>query len=70
MCPEMKLWTVEIVVTETANSGDSDQTAPVGVVWSGSPLFAQIYLTKYLDFMMQLNMTPYSCYICKIGQSR
>ena len=29
-----------------ANSVDSDQTAPLGAVWSGSALFAQIYLSK------------------------
>ena len=32
-----------------ANSEDSDQTAPpVGAVWSGSALFAQIYLSENL----------------------
>ena len=29
-----------------ANSVDPDQTAPLGVVWSGSTLFAQTYLSK------------------------
>ena len=28
----------------TANSVDSDQTAPLGAVWSGSTLFAQAYV--------------------------
>ena len=31
-----------------ANSVDPDQTAPLGVVWSGSALFAQTYLSKNL----------------------
>ena len=30
---------------EMANSVDSDQTAPLGAVWSGSALFAQAYLS-------------------------
>ena len=34
----------------TANSVDSDQTAPEGAVWSGSALFAMTYLFKYFDF--------------------
>ena len=29
-----------------ANSVDPDQTAPLGAVWSGSPLFAQPYLSE------------------------
>ena len=31
-----------------ANSGDPDQTAPLGAVWSGSALFAQTYLSENL----------------------
>ena len=31
-----------------ANSVDSDQTAPLGAVWSGSVLFAQTCLSKNL----------------------
>ena len=31
-----------------ANSEDSDQTAPLGAVWSGSSLFAQTYLSENL----------------------
>ena len=31
-----------------ADSVDSDQTAPLGTVWSGSALFAQAYLSKNL----------------------
>ena len=30
------------------NSVDPDQTAPLGVVWSGSALFAQVYLSENL----------------------
>ena len=29
-----------------ANSVDTDQTAPLGAVWSGSALFAQAYLSE------------------------
>ena len=32
-----------------ANSVDPDQTAPLGVVWSGSALFAQAYLSENFD---------------------
>ena len=38
---------------EMANSVDPDQTAPS--VWSGSPLFGQVCLCQYLDYL---------CYIC------
>ena len=31
-----------------ANSVDSDQTAPLGAVWSGSALFAQACLSENL----------------------
>ena len=31
-----------------ANSVDPDQTAPLGAVWSGSALFAQVYLSENL----------------------
>ena len=31
-----------------ANGVDPDQTAPLGVVWSGPTLFAQAYLSKNL----------------------
>ena len=33
---------------QTANSVDPDQTAPLGGVWSGSPLFAQTCLSETL----------------------
>ena len=32
-----------------ANSVDSDQTAPLGAVWSGSALFAQTCLSENLE---------------------
>ena len=32
-----------------ANSVDPDQTAPLGAVWSGSTLFAQICLSENLQ---------------------
>ena len=31
-----------------ANSEDSDQTAPLGAVWSGSAVFAKAYLSENL----------------------
>ena len=31
-----------------ANSVDSDQTGPLGAVWSGFTLFAQVYLSESL----------------------
>ena len=31
-----------------ANSVDSDQTAPVEAVWSGSAVFVQAYLSEHL----------------------
>ena len=33
------------------NREDPDQTAPWGAVWSGSALFAQIYLSQYLKLL-------------------
>ena len=33
---------------EKANSVDPNQTAPSGAVWSGSTLFAQIWLSENL----------------------
>ena len=34
-----------------ANSVDPDQTAPSGAVCSGSALFAQTYLSQYLELL-------------------
>ena len=34
-----------------ANSVDPDQTAPLGAVWSGSALFAQVYLSENLRLL-------------------
>ena len=36
---------------EVTNSVGLDQTAPFGAVWSGSALFAQMYLPQYLEFL-------------------
>ena len=33
---------------------DTDQTAPLGAVWSGSALFAQTYQFHYLKFLWEL----------------
>ena len=41
-------------VNEIANSVDSDQTAPLGAVWSGSALFAQTYLSENLGTIQYL----------------
>ena len=35
-----------------ANSVDPDQTGPVGAVWSGSALFAQICLSENLGKLL------------------
>ena len=34
-----------------ANSVDPDQTAPLREVWSESTLFAQTYMSQYLEFL-------------------
>ena len=38
-----------------ANSGDPDQTAPLGAVCSGSALFAQTYLSENLGSLQYAN---------------
>ena len=40
-----------------SNREDPDQTAPWGAVWSGSALFAQTYLSQYLELLRYLK--PY-----------
>ena len=55
-CNHSKIWTMWVYhrvmspndADGTANSADPDQTAPLGAVWSGSALFAQIYLSENL----------------------
>ena len=55
-CNHSKIWTMWLhhrVMSPNnadgmANSVDPDQTAPLGVVWSGSALFAQAYLSENL----------------------
>ena len=44
-----------------ANSVDTDQTAPLGAVWSGSALLAQEYLSQYFTFLPYIshNSLPY-----------
>ena len=37
-----------------ANSVDTDQIVPLGAVWSGSTLFAQIYLSQKLRIITVL----------------
>ena len=34
-----------------ANSGDPDQTASSEAVWSWSALFAETYLSQYIEFV-------------------
>ena len=41
-----------------ANSVDPDQTAPLGAVWSGSALFAQIYLSENLGSLIRYYQCP------------
>ena len=41
------------------NSVDSDQTAPLGVVWSGSTLFAQTFLGNYGNVIKYAASVPY-----------
>ena len=51
-----KIWTMRLYhrvmcpndADGMANSVDPDQTAPLGAVWSGSALFAQVYLSENL----------------------
>ena len=55
-CNQSKMWTMLLYhrvmssnnANGMANSVDPDQTAPLGVVWSGSALFAQTYLSENL----------------------
>ena len=48
---------------QLTNCVDPDQTAPEEAVWSGSALFAQLYLSKYL----QLLSTPMGVHYVVIG---
>ena len=51
-----KLWyynAVQHAKDGMANSVDPDQTAPLGAVWSVSPLFAQTYLSPYLECLWE-----------------
>ena len=43
-------------VAGMANSVDTDQTAPLGAVWSGSALFAQAYLSENLGSLRYSQM--------------
>ena len=55
-CNHSKIWTKWLYYSVIrpndadgmANSVDPDQTAPLGAVWSGSALFAQVYLSENL----------------------
>ena len=47
-----------------ANSVDPDQTAPLGAVWSGSALFAQTCLSKYLGKLELVFIKHYAPNIC------
>ena len=40
-----------------ANSVDPDQTAPLGAVWSGSALFAQICLSENLGTLWYIPLS-------------
>ena len=39
-----------------ASSGDPDQTAPLGAVWSGSALFVQTCPSQYVEFLWLLDI--------------
>ena len=39
-----------------ANIVDSDQTAPLGAVWSGSTLFAHVFLLCFLELLWHTTM--------------
>ena len=41
-----------------ANSVDPDQTVPLGAVWSGSTLFAQVYLPENFQQANLLDVGP------------
>ena len=42
---------------EMANSIDPDQTASSEAVWSWSALFAETYLSQYIEFVWYINGT-------------
>ena len=45
-----------------ANSVDPDLTASIGAVRSESALFAQTYLSYYLEFLWYLQVLRYICH--------
>ena len=45
-----------------ANSVDTDETAPLGAVWSGSALFAQAYLSKNLGSLRYFVLHAFKFY--------
>ena len=42
-----------------ANSADSDQTASSEAVWSWSALFAETYLSQYIEFVRYVFLQVY-----------
>ena len=46
-----------------ANSVDPDQTASSEAVWSWSALFAETYLSQYIEFLRYVNLTTTSIII-------
>ena len=42
-----------------ANNADPDQTAHLGAVWSGSTLFAQVYLSENLGSLQYMKLNLY-----------
>ena len=52
---------------QRANSGDPDQTAPLGTVWSGSALFAQTYLSENLVITVLIH---YKLHIVTTAQAK
>ena len=45
-----------------ANSIDPDQTASSEAVWSWSALFAETYLSQYIEFLRYLPMVYYGAF--------
>ena len=66
-CNYPEIWTVWLFHRVTspkhadtmANNADPDQIAPLGAVWSGSTLFAQVYLSENLGSLQYMKLNLY-----------
>ena len=52
-----------------ANSVDPDQTASSEAVWSWSALFAETYLSQYIEFLRYHQIANYSALECMLRHS-